>query len=70
MEFNKGDLVIATSLDRRRNSFINGDIVQIVAKYGYNNYKVKIIYKKDTPSLAYEHGWYLQDEYKYFELFE
>ena len=70
MEFKKGDLVIATSLPYEINSFVNGDILQIIEKRGRDSYAVKVIYKEDHEKWNMVYHWSLYDECQYFELFE
>lgn len=66
MEFEVGDLIIATKLDRERNSYINGDIIQIIKKHSHT-YDVKIIHKVDNPNYIGSTTWGLSSECKYFE---
>lgn len=69
MGFNQGDLVIATSINGEANSFVNGDIVQIIKKISNNRYNVKVIHKSDEKTYDGEYDWVLCEEYKYFELY-
>lgn len=71
MEFQVGDLIIATKLNGKRNGWINGDIIQIIKKRRSNSYSVKIVYKIDGSSSGGEncmYGWGLGNECEYFEL--
>ena len=72
MEFNVGDLIIATNLSSPTNGYVNGDILMITRKVRDNKYYVKIIYKYDAPDRYYtgDIGWVVGDEHQYFQLFE
>lgn len=68
MEFNNGDVIIATGIEGSNNGFVNGDIVQITRKEAYNDYNVKIIHKEDDPKYNGNTTWGIMSEYRYFEL--
>ena len=70
MEFEIGDLVIATRIDEERHCFVNSDIVQITHKTNAINYNVKVIHKIDNMNCNGDLEWTLYDECEDFDLFE
>ena len=70
MEFEIGDLVIATRIDRERHCFVNGDILQITHKSHASNYNVKVIHKINDTDYNGDLEWTLYDECEDFDLFE
>ena len=70
MEFDIGDIIIATRLPHRINCFENGDILQIVRKESNSYYIVKIIYKSNYGEKEFIgiNTWCLLEECKYFDI--